>query len=158
MRFQAEQFGSATEALRYIAGEYALKPNVHVRDQCASGLLYTRELPPYLFRGECGEFDTTMDGARRFQAEFLGGKTGLSAPDVVRLSQLILWLVGRLGEKPYCLTAFALLHCCSITGYRHGSLTSLGVLTAHSPSRHRENLHAGELRLCHTPLARLFGC
>jgi hypothetical protein len=98
MGFQPDQprFESLTQAFTYILGQYALEANTHVWNQSKSGLVYPRERPRYLFRGECGKFDTTMDSARRLQAEVLKGEFQLPNMDVVQLGKLIAWLGARL--------------------------------------------------------------
>jgi len=104
MSFQPDQcFESLTEAFRYILGQYSLQPNTPVWDQSTSGLVYPRERPRYLFRGECGDFKTTTDGGRRLQAEVLDGEFGLSNMDVVALGKLVFSLGKRLCKEPYSL-------------------------------------------------------
>src|ERR1017187_6729413 len=72
MSFQPDWcFESLTEAFNYILSQYSLQPNAHVWARSTSGLVYPRELPSYLFRGECGVFPATTDGGRRLQAEVL---------------------------------------------------------------------------------------
>ena len=97
MVFQSDRrFDSLTEAFTYILGQYALQPHEQVWAQSTSGLVYPRELPRYLFRGECGDFPTTTDGGRRLQAAALTDGFLLSPIDVVTLGKLILDLVVRL--------------------------------------------------------------
>jgi len=104
MSFRPDRcFESLTQAFRYVLGQYSLEPNAHVWDRSTSGLVYPRELPRHLFRGECGVFEATTDGGRRLQAEVLAGKFRLSNADVVQLGKLIAWLADRLREKPYSL-------------------------------------------------------
>ena len=90
MPFQADRrFESLTEAFRHIFGQV----------QSESGLVYPREPPGLLFRGECGSFATT-DGGRRLQAEVLAGECRLSNPDVVQLGRLVFKLAERLRKEP----------------------------------------------------------
>ncbi len=97
MVFQPDRrFDSLTEAYTYILGQYALQPNEVVWAETASGLTYPRELPRYLFRGECGDFPTTMDTCRRLQEAALSGGFSLSPADVIRLGKLIFDLMDRL--------------------------------------------------------------
>ena len=102
MSFQPDRrFESLTEAFRYILGQYSLQPNAYVWDQSPSGLLYPRELPSYLFRGECGDFETTTDGARRLRGEVLAGEFRLSNMDAVELAKLVCSLGKRLYREPF---------------------------------------------------------
>lgn len=104
MSFQPDWcFESLTEAFNYILGQYSLQPNAHVWARSTSGLVYPRELPSYLFRGECGVFPTTTDGGRRLQAEVLAGECRLSNTDVVQLGKLVFNLVELLCKEPYSL-------------------------------------------------------
>jgi hypothetical protein len=103
------EFASLTEAFTYILGQYALQESAHVLDQSAAGVIYRREVPRYLFRGECGQYETTMDSARRLQTEVLEGRCHLSNADVVELGKLIYKLAGRLCQKPYSLDRSAAL-------------------------------------------------
>ena len=102
MSFQPDlQFETLTEAFRYMLGQYSLQPNEHVWDRSTSGLVYPRELPRYLFRGECGDFPTTTDGGRRVQSEVLTGAFPLSNIDAVELARLISCLGKRFCRSPY---------------------------------------------------------
>ena len=65
--------------------------------------MYPRELPSYLFRGECGVFPTTTDGGRRLQAEVLAGECRLSNAEGVQLGRLVFKLAERLWKEPYSL-------------------------------------------------------
>jgi hypothetical protein len=104
MVFQSDRrFDSLTEAFTYILGQYSLQPNAHVWDQSTSGLVYPRELPRFLFRGECGDFETTTDSARRLQAAALTHGFRLSPADLVKLGKLIICLANRLCQEPYSL-------------------------------------------------------
>ena len=49
------QFDSLAEAFAYVLGEYG----------CA--MEHQRRFPAYLFRGECGEYDTTTASAKRLR-------------------------------------------------------------------------------------------
>src|ERR1039457_829554 len=104
MSFQPDWcFESLTEAFNYILGQYSLQPNAHVWARSTSGLVYPRELPSYLFRGECGVFPTTTDGGRRLQAEGLAGGCRVSNAEVVQLGRLVFNLAERLWKEPYSL-------------------------------------------------------
>jgi hypothetical protein len=109
MTFQLDhpRFGSMTEAFLYILGQYAVRDNPQIRQQTASGLMYPREVPGYLFRGECGEYPTTKASIAR-----LRDCDGLSKADVVRLAEISDWIAARLREEREGLSwpdAFALL-------------------------------------------------
>jgi hypothetical protein len=97
------QFETLTEAFRHILGQYSLQPNSRVWEQSTSGLVYLREIPRYLFRGECGDFETTTDGARRLQAEVLAGEFRLANVDAVELARLVCGLGKRLCREPFSL-------------------------------------------------------
>lgn len=100
MDFQPDRcFDSLTEAYTYILGQYALQPNEVVWAETASGMAYPRELPRYLFRGECGNFRMTMDSFRRLQEDALSGRSSLSPADVTRLGKLIFDLMDRLSRN-----------------------------------------------------------
>jgi hypothetical protein len=109
MGFQLDhpQFGSITEAFLHILGEYAVQENPQIWQHTASGLLYPREVPGYLFRGECGQYPTTRASIAR-----LRDCEGLSKADVVRLAQISDWIAARIREEREDLSwpdAFALL-------------------------------------------------
>jgi hypothetical protein len=101
--FQADiRFDSLTEAFAYVLGQYALQSKEITWAETASGLAYPRKLPRYLLRGECGEFATTTDGARRLQVASEMEGFPLSPADVTRLGKLIFDLVDRcLCRVPY---------------------------------------------------------
>ena len=100
MEFQADRrFDSLTEAFSYILDQYAQQPIERVWAQTTSGLTYPRELPRYLFRGECGDFQTTMDSARRLQADVISDGFQLRPIDVLKLGKLIFDLAVRLTER-----------------------------------------------------------
>jgi len=102
MSFQPDRrFESLTQAFGYILGQYSLQPNAHVWGQSTSGLVYPREILSYVFRGECGDFETTTDTARRLQAQVLAGECRLSNIDVVALGKLVFHLGNRLRNAPY---------------------------------------------------------
>jgi hypothetical protein len=107
------QFESMTGAFTHILGQHALQDNnPQVWEQTASGLLYPREVPRYLFRGEGGEFETTMHSLARLLLQAEAGTSGLSKADVAQLERINCWIAGRLCEgldgldRP---SAFALL-------------------------------------------------
>jgi hypothetical protein len=109
MAFQLDhpQFGSMTEAFLCILGQYAVRDNPQIWQQTASGLMYPREVPGYLFRGECGEYPTTTASIARLRE-----RDGLSKADVVRLAEISDWIAARLREEREGLSwpdAFALL-------------------------------------------------
>jgi hypothetical protein len=93
------RFSSLTEAYTYILGQYSLQPNESICTETRSGLAYPRELPCYLFRGECGDFPMTTDGGRRLEAACLTEGFPLSSGDMLRLGKLIYDLAVKLTEK-----------------------------------------------------------
>ena len=100
MTFEPDRrFDSLTEAFTYTLGQYALQPNETIWGQTASGLAYPRELPRHLFRGECSDFPTTTDSARRLETAAVADGFPLSPIDVVRLGKLIYDLAVKLSEK-----------------------------------------------------------
>jgi hypothetical protein len=105
-------FESLTGAFTYILGQYALQPNAHVWGQSASGLVYPRELPSHLFRGECGQFENTTHSLERLRIPAEAGECQLSKADVAQLGTIIDWIACRLREGLDSLdwpSAFALL-------------------------------------------------
>jgi FRG domain-containing protein len=109
MAFQLDhpQFESMTEAFLHILSQYAVRDNPQILEQTASGLMHPREVPGYLFRGECGEYPTTTASIARLREH-----DGLSKADVVRLAEISDWVAARLREEREGLSwpdAFALL-------------------------------------------------
>src|ERR1039457_5460366 len=135
MSFQPDWcFESLTEAFNYILGQYSLQPNAHVWARSTSGLVYPRELPSYLFRGECGVFPATTDGGRRLQAEVLAGECRLSNMDVVQLGKLVFDLVQLLRKEPYSLDRMGAMGLLQHYRLPHAWLTSRRILITHSRS------------------------
>jgi len=54
------RFDPLTDAAAFLFGEFVARGAVLPWIQSDSGLLYRFEVPRYLFRGECGAFETTM--------------------------------------------------------------------------------------------------
>jgi hypothetical protein len=101
------RFASMTDAFRHILGQYAFQDHPHVWEQTASGLMYPREVPGYLFRGECGEYPTTTASIGR-----LGQRCELSKADVVQLAGISDWIATMIRQEREGLSwpdAFALL-------------------------------------------------
>lgn len=108
MEFSPDRrFDSLFEAYTYIRDQYALQPVEHEWGETEWGLSYPREVPRYLFRGECGSYPTTMDGGRRFELEATKDGFQLSPIDVVKLGRLIFDLSLRFCQEPYGLDKFA---------------------------------------------------
>lgn len=84
-----ERFDSLTKAFAYTLGQYALRCNDTIWGQTDSGVVYPCELPHYVLRGECGDFPTTMDSARRLEIEAMKDEFPLSPVDLYRLGKLI---------------------------------------------------------------------
>jgi len=121
------RFDSLTDAFTHILGQYASQANDQVWGETESGIAYPRELPRYLYRGECGSYPTTMDGGRRFELESAKDGFQLSPIDVTNLGKLIFDLSIRFTQDPYGLdkaSAWALLQ-------HYGLPTRIVDFTAH---------------------------
>jgi hypothetical protein len=100
MDFQPDQrFDSLTDAFAFTLGQYALRSNDTRWGQTDSGVIYPRELPHFLFRGECGNFPTTTDSARRLEVEAMKDEFPLSPIDLIKLGKLIHDLAVKLSER-----------------------------------------------------------
>ena len=91
-RLDRPRFESLTEAFRHILGEYAVKENPRIYEQSPCGVLYPREVPGFLFRGECGEYPTTMASIAR-------ARDHLSKADVLKLAEISDWIATGLREE-----------------------------------------------------------
>jgi hypothetical protein len=88
------RFSSLTDAFTYVVGHYALKEIPHIWQRMPSGLLSPRAVPPYLFRGECGERPATTHSLDR-----LVRAQKLSQTDLARVSNLVDWIAHRLLDE-----------------------------------------------------------
>src|SRR5262249_971308 len=79
----------------------------YVLGECGCAMEHQRRFPAYLFRGECGEYDTTTSSAKR-----LRDGTQLSREDVAEVGRIIDWVAWHLHEERQDMDmpgAFALL-------------------------------------------------
>lgn len=96
------RFSSLTEAFAFVLDRYALRdgPERHWLRQ-DTGLFIPRNMPPYLFRGECGTFPTTTSTVARPATYMHSGGKSLSPKDQRALMQLIRKLAERFVAKDY---------------------------------------------------------
>lgn len=103
MQFVADgRFASLTEAFAFVLDRYTLRvgPERHWLKQ-ETGLLVPRDMPPFLFRGECGDFsETTSTVGRPSTYEYNDGEKLLPKDQRVLL-QLIPALAKRFVEQDY---------------------------------------------------------
>jgi hypothetical protein len=95
-------FASLAEAFDFL-NRYAMEPRQQLWLETESGLAVPHYAPGYLFRGECGEFDTTKSDIRRPGASQLKDGRLLSARDLSVLEDLIPCLAHTFSEAPYSL-------------------------------------------------------
>lgn len=76
------RFESLTEAFDFIFNQFALQPSERLWLETGSGLLIPDEAPKYLFRGECGDFETTKAGMHRPETYTLQDGAYLSEQDL----------------------------------------------------------------------------
>lgn len=102
MAFEPDQrFDSLTEALALIRGQYAQRGTDYSLTELTSGLLVPREIPKYLFRGECGDFPTTVSSAGRpatYAVEIGGREIPLPVLELLRITDALIW---RFQEPDY---------------------------------------------------------
>jgi hypothetical protein len=106
-RLDHPQFESMTDAFLHILGHYQLKGNPHTWEERPSGLIYSKEVPGFLFRGECGLYPTTTPSVAR-----LRNCRQLLKAEVMQLAQISDWIAAHLCEEREGLNreqAFALL-------------------------------------------------
>jgi len=82
--FQSDhpRFENMADAFTHVLGHYALKETRHIWKRTSSGPLCSREVPGYVYRGECGEFPTTSHSVSRLHD---GGR--LSKTDVAQAAK-----------------------------------------------------------------------
>src|SRR5450759_3826360 len=97
------RFESLTETFDFIFNRYALEPSERLWLETAMGLVIPHDAPRYLFRGECGKFETTTCGNRRPSAYVVKDGRRLSALDLQALEDLITALARRFIEDDYSL-------------------------------------------------------
>ncbi len=83
------RFDSLGKAFRFILDEFAKQPTQRLWHESPSGLLIPEETPKYLFRGECGDFESTKAGRSRPETYRLKNGTPLSHLDEQKLHFLI---------------------------------------------------------------------
>jgi hypothetical protein len=106
-----QQFDSLTQAA-FILGQYALRGMEHSWAELGSGLVVPREIPKYLFRGECGDFPTTVSSARRpttFGLEMDGRWFPFPVSDLLRITDELIWRFQQPHYDLDTLSAVALL-------------------------------------------------
>src|ERR1700685_4646180 len=96
------RFESLAEAFDFLS-RYAMEPRHPLWLATESGLAVPHHAPRYLFRGECGECETTKCGMRRAGAYMLKDGHRLSDRDLAVLEDLIPGLAHTFSEAPYCL-------------------------------------------------------
>src|SRR3989442_779634 len=98
-----KRFASRVDAFEFLSERYSLLPTERPWVQAESGLFLPRDMPRYLFRGECGEFDTTKAAMSRPHTYKLKNSTPLSTADLDTLQQLIPELARRFILDDYSL-------------------------------------------------------
>lgn len=88
------RFECLTDAFLHVLGQHAVQEDHRVWDQTASGLVYLREVPGCVFRGECGEYPTTKPSVAR-----LPECHELAKADVMKLAHMSDWIAARLREE-----------------------------------------------------------
>ena len=103
MRYEAErQFATLTEAFAFTLDRYAIRPGPERHWlQRESGLVIPREMPPYLFRGECGDFPTTTSTAGRAASYLHSGGKSLTRDDQNILRRLVPIIANRFVAADY---------------------------------------------------------
>ena len=97
------RFESLAEAFDFLGDRYTTEPGHRLWLETESGLAVPVRAPRYLFRGECGEFETTKCGIRRPDAYVLKDGRRLSDRDLAALEFLIPDLACRFTEDDYSL-------------------------------------------------------
>src|SRR4051794_41105747 len=104
MTFAPDQrFDSLKLAFEFIFSQYALRSGERLWLNTSSGLMIPHDAPRYLFRGECGEFETTTPAFRRPGTYCLKNGRPLSAQDLHTLRALIPHLARRFSDSDYSL-------------------------------------------------------
>ena len=95
------RFDSAAEAFDFICYRYALQRSVRLWLETGSGLVVPHDAPQYLFRGECGDFETTMSAIQRPATYKLKDGRPLAALDVQLLQEMIPDFARRFCDDGY---------------------------------------------------------
>src|SRR5690242_11282226 len=98
-----KRFASLGDAFEFMLSQHAVRPSDRLWLETESGLVVPQDAPRYLFRGECGEFETTKAGIRRPNTYRLKDGRRLSPTDLHALQVLIPELAGRFSETDYAL-------------------------------------------------------
>lgn len=97
------RFESLAGAFDFLLNRCAMETQQRLWLETEAGLAIPHHAPRYLFRGECGEFETTKSGARRLDAYRLKDGRLLSDRDLAVLGDLVPDLADTFSEAPYCL-------------------------------------------------------
>jgi hypothetical protein len=88
MAFQADRrFDSLTEAFSFLQDRYALRAPDYFWKKTRSSLFVPDVAPKYLFRGECGDFPTTLSTARRPSTY----NPAVSVQELLHLTKTLIW-------------------------------------------------------------------
>ena len=103
MAFKADQeFGSLPEAFEFILDHYIVRPGPDRQWlKRESGFFIPRDMPPYLFRGEGGDFPTTTSTAGRATSYLHSGGKSLSLQDQDLLRKLVPIIANRFVAADY---------------------------------------------------------
>jgi hypothetical protein len=93
-RLDHPQFENMTDAFLHILGHYQVKENPHIWEERPSGLIYSKEVPGFLFRGECGLYPTTTPSVAR-----LRNCQQLSKAEVMQLAEISDWIAAHLPPQ-----------------------------------------------------------
>jgi hypothetical protein len=100
-------FESLEEAWTFLLDEQARRPTESLWVETPSRIVVPREVPKYLFRGECGRFGTTLSSRHRFETPALRDGRRLSVSDLRMLRQLIPSLAHRfVHDETYSLNEY----------------------------------------------------
>ena len=100
MAFRPDRrFESLEDAFKFLLGEQARHPVEKTWVKTPSGIVVPQEVPTYLYRGECGEFETTFSNLQRPGTYVLKDGRRLSDIDRKALRQLILGLAHLFVDK-----------------------------------------------------------
>jgi hypothetical protein len=97
------RFGSLDEAADFLMHEYLQELPARVWRQGPFGLLAPDWAPKYLFRGECGDYPTTLAGVYRSGAYSLRDGRRLTPADQDVLGELLPLLARRFSDTDYSL-------------------------------------------------------
>lgn len=108
--FEADRhFDSLTQALAFILGEYVLRDPEHDWTTLESGIVVPYEIPRYLFRGECGNFATTIASGHRldtFSIDMDECQVPFPTAELLKITKALVW---RFQEADYGLNVGEIL-------------------------------------------------